>query len=114
MQRIDESGKQVIVVWVPGHADLEGNEKVDEIAKEATRGLEDQRSAKVPQGAAESTIHCHCTKEWIKEEHQRAADNPSSTLNWYLSTTNWKRRRLLQGKLTMVNLQGKSHASLNN
>ena len=98
MQRIDESGKQVIIDWVTGHAGLEGNEKVYKIAKEATR--EDQRSAKVPQGAAESTIYRHCTEEWIKEVHQRAAHNPSSTLNWYLSITNWKPRRLLQGKLT--------------
>ena len=57
LSKLSTNEKEIRIVWVPGHAGLEGNEKVDEIAKNATS--KDQSEANIPLGAAQSIIHRH-------------------------------------------------------
>ena len=34
------TGKQIVVLWIPGHANIQGNCKADELARHATSGME--------------------------------------------------------------------------
>lgn len=49
IQRNNENKIKIIIAWIPGHKNIQGNEDADEIAKEATKESMDTR-IKVPLG----------------------------------------------------------------
>ena len=81
------------IQWVPGHAGLEFNKKVDEIAKRASE--EPQEEAEVPLEAAISAINRTVHQEWREIVLSTAESTPNSTLGWYLKCEG--RRKLDHG-----------------
>ena len=55
--------------WVPGHVGLAGNEKVDEIAKQACQM--NQESTEIDYGTASAVIKRNCERKWRSDLQAR-------------------------------------------
>ena len=82
IQHLTDRGRKLHIQWVPGHAGLEFNEQVDEIAKRASE--EPQDEAEVPLEAAISAINRTVHREWRESVLSTSESTPNSTLGWYL------------------------------
>ena len=54
----------ITLQWIPGHCGVDGNERADQLAKEAC--LLDQSETEVDYASAKSVIHLHCQQEWLQ------------------------------------------------
>jgi len=73
----------VYLIWVPGHAGVEGNELVDQVAKEG--GLRDQKEADIDMSSAFHQLRQFTLQEWHREFENVAQSKPAGTANWYLT-----------------------------
>lgn len=62
-----ENGKKVELVWIKGHAGIEGNEVVDKLAKEAVEMGEEQLDFKIPKRDLKSHFRSVLVEEWQTE-----------------------------------------------
>ena len=55
---------EITFQWIPGHSNVEGNERVDALAKEATTLTQDEEP--VDYNCAKAEINTHLRKTWLK------------------------------------------------
>ena len=55
----------ITLQWIPGHCGVDGNERADQLAKEAC--LLDQSDTEVDYASAKSLIRLHCQQEWLQK-----------------------------------------------
>jgi len=66
LQKITEGGiKNITIQWIPAHCGIEGNEKADRLAEEATRLPQDD--VEVDFKTVKALIKRRCKKKWIAE-----------------------------------------------
>ena len=74
--------------WVPGHANIGGNERADALAKEGT-GL-DQSQEKIDLDSAWNAIKRKERKEWLDEVKILASTSDSDSLKWFMENSGGK------------------------
>lgn len=80
-----ETGKAVTLQWVPGHAGIDGNERVDAVAKSGCE--EDQRLCPVSMGAAKRLLARHTRKKHDDDYKKLYDSNTSASVNWHYECT---------------------------
>ena len=75
-QELTNSGSEVSISWIGGHADITGNELADLAAKEGSRSKEKALSTTITFKRMKKKIEQNCMKIW-----QRIWDNTKTSLH---------------------------------
>ena len=75
---LEDKENTLHVHWIPGHKDFEGNEKADNLAKEAAKGMVDKK-VDFYEGVAEKKEIIQIMRSSIKDKWQRMVDNSKTT-----------------------------------
>ena len=75
---LEDKENTLHVHWIPGHKDFEGNEKADNLAKEAAKGMVDKK-VDFYEGVAEKKEIIQILRSSIKDKWQRMVDNSKTT-----------------------------------
>ena len=75
---LEDKENTLHVHWIPGHKDFEGNEKADNLAKEAAKGMVDKK-VDFYEGVAEKKEIIQIMRSNIKDKWQRMVDNSKTT-----------------------------------
>ena len=57
-------GCEIVLIWVPGHCDIKGNEKADELAKAAASSLETTLKMPLTAKEASGVFYDACKNKW--------------------------------------------------
>lgn len=103
---LENNGNTLHIHWIPGHKDFEGNEKADILAKEAAKGMVDNK-LDFYEGVAEKKEIIQIMRSNIKDEWQRMVDNTKTTDKIHDTITN-------VGTAFVVKKEGESQEQLMN
>ena len=93
-KRLKERGLSPSLHWVPGHQDIQGNEKADTLAKEATK-LNPPQTSKTSLAIISSRIRQLGEREWLSLLAEYRIRAISKNPNTYAAKYKWKIRKQL-------------------
>ena len=73
-----------VLVWVPSHCQIQGNEEADQAANEATK-LDTIENIEISRTVIKTKVHQHFHQKWIADLKTKAHTNHK--LQWYMSTS---------------------------
>ena len=71
IQKLVDSGVEVEISWTPGHADIKGNEKEDQMAKEAAQEAKEKTESELPPSTTLCDVKIAARKSGCKKWQER-------------------------------------------
>lgn len=88
-QNIKETGGSVVLHWIPSHVNIAGNERVDKLAREATKRTTIDTSIPASKSKLKANIKTRAQKIII-EEHKLQVQGGSPSAQWYALATKYE------------------------